>query len=171
MFKFMFTILLLVSLSACASDQAYQSYATAYSAYANRSVSQAKACEINTTENATLPKGFNLICYQGNSTANFAPPQQIKDSEWTGPVQKFISGMGIVGGLAVQGWSNYRMIDSVGKSAGGNIAIADSYNSSTSNTATDSFNTTTNTETNSGTFDSYNGNYRDWSDRHDVTNP
>jgi len=113
-------LLTVMVLAGCASDRAYEAYGSAYAAYAGRDATQSKSCEIITKNAVTLPEGFNLVCYQASSSANLVPPQQIKDSEWTAPVQGLISAAGTVGSIYAVGAMVKDVAKSVGKNAGHN---------------------------------------------------
>lgn len=167
-----------VWLSGCAHEEvkanAYKEmYATYVTATANKTQQGASAtiCSLSIPRGGMLPEGFKLDCNMplgivGAQTAAIQPPQY-PPSPMVDAWERFGSTLVKAGLAGVLGWKTMDAIENISSNAGGNVS--GSYN--TSNAAT---------STKSGTFDSYNGDYRDFvndrhdyvtTDRHDVINP
>lgn len=90
----------LLLLSGCASDKAYQTYTEAMSPALQAYYAAASQPLLNLTLPAPDRQTYHLLV---NREVKPLLPEQIKDSEWTGPVQSLIQAGAIVGGMAVLG--------------------------------------------------------------------
>jgi hypothetical protein len=118
-------------------------------------------CKTKFTQGGTIPAGMEQTCsipkvlLMGQQLQHIAPPQQYKD-ETAGVVRDVLLGLGgIAAGTITKVNSDNKLFRFAGQAvmnAGGNTTISDSYNPSTP---------TITTTTQSGTFDSYNGDNRD----------
>lgn len=93
-----FILVALVILSGCASEQAYKEYSTSTTSIATAYYKAAERPLLDLKLPAPEGKEYHLVV---NREVKQVDIQQIKDSEWTGPVQSLISAAGLVGGAAV----------------------------------------------------------------------
>ena len=87
-----------VFLASCANQEAYENYSDAQLAIAEDYYEAAKQPLIDLTLPAPDGKEYKLVV---NREVDPMQIQQIKDSEWTAPVQTAINVAGMVGGAAV----------------------------------------------------------------------
>ena len=116
---------MLVMLTGCASEQAYQTYNDAYrqNAIGYYEASSKPLVDI------TLPSPDKLNPYHivVNREVKQMVPEQIKNSEWTGPLNGLISAAGMVGGI----WAGGEALDKITKNSGSNSSYVNSGTQST----------------------------------------
>jgi hypothetical protein len=93
-------LLSLIAVSGCADRQAFQAYTDAMEPALAAYYAAASQPLLDLKLPAPDGKEYHLLV---NREVKPIIPSQIKDSEWTGPVQSLIQAGAIVGGLAVMG--------------------------------------------------------------------
>jgi len=101
----------------CADKEAYQEYLSNQ----NSSNKAYMAAAAKPLIDITLPSPDPTTPYKIVVNREVRPPivQQIKDSEWVGPLGKLIGTAGIVGGAWVAADGAANLVEAVGKTAGG----------------------------------------------------
>jgi len=105
------TLFIALLLSGCASKEAHQQYIDGFKAASDGYYQAAQKPLIDLTLPAPDGKEYHLVV---NREVKPLTPEQIKDSEWVGPVQGLISVGGAVGGLAVVAGSAGHNTETVG---------------------------------------------------------
>jgi len=113
----------------CASQEAYQSYVDTHAIASNGYYEVVKTPLVD----ITLPSPDPNQPYHIKLARDVKPmvPEQIKDSEWTGPIKGLISAAGMVGGI----WAAGDAMSKITENSGGNTT---SSNSGTINNSRDS---------------------------------
>lgn len=150
----MLLVALPVLLAGCASQEAYQGYLDGHKANAAAYYEAAGKPLVDIT--LPSPDPANPYKIVVNREVKPLPTEQIKDSEWTGPVNGLVSAAGMVGGI----WAAGNAMDKVMSHAGHNSTVntestaidnsgdgSVSYTGDTTTTET----TTTTTQTNTAT--------------------
>lgn len=169
----------------CASEQSYRDYTVAYTGWtaikAKQEVKNKELLRIEAIEGQPITiTAKTFVVYMPNSKEDenaIPPPQQVKDSEWTGAVKTLFDGAKTVGLAAIFGNTASNVVGSLASAKGNTTTTStstttsnanqqntDSHDSSsanqqntTSTSSTDSHNTTTSTDSHNTTItDSHN---------------